>query len=193
MHPQTIFVVAVLFLLSFFGTARAGYCRAQHILEACLAQQTRQFKMCEYDNWSCKCSSQKKILTCYDNCPDSESRTTQEMQVQIFCGAARGKDYNENLLEHLTKPAKAGVELPATTSAQPATPVPPPKPTPKTADDDDDMMNGFGGLTPGKGIRGKGPNGNGGVMLVNENGVAKQAIVGAHVAAVGVAAMALAI
>ncbi|KAJ2549425.1 hypothetical protein EV175_004454, partial [Coemansia sp. RSA 1933] len=68
--------------------------------------QNLQFKKCEYDEWQCKCHAQKKILTCYDNCPDSENRTLQEMQVQIYCAAVNGKEYNSELIDRMTRPAK---------------------------------------------------------------------------------------
>ncbi|KAJ1729133.1 Phospholipase D1 [Coemansia sp. Benny D160-2] len=87
-------------------TAAAGACRAQNILTACLNMQSLQFKKCEYDDWQCKCHGQKKILTCYDNCPDSENRTLQEMQVQIYCAAVNGKEYNSELIDRMTRPAK---------------------------------------------------------------------------------------
>ncbi|KAJ2670923.1 hypothetical protein GGI25_005675 [Coemansia spiralis] len=103
--------------------------------------QNLQFKKCEYDDWECKCHSQKKVLTCYDNCPDSENRTLQEMQVQIYCAAVNGKEYNRELIDRMTRPAKivADEDQQAPTHApvnnagsqKPAAPAPPP-PQPQT-------------------------------------------------------------
>ncbi|KAJ1941676.1 hypothetical protein EC988_006698, partial [Linderina pennispora] len=91
-------------------------------------------------------------------------------------------------------PAKAGVEHPAISSTKPAPPAPPaPKPAPTTADQDDDVVRDFGGLKPAKGGRGVGPNGSGGVVLVNDSAAVRQAVIGVLGAVVGLATFALAI
>ncbi|KAJ1666315.1 hypothetical protein IW140_005203 [Coemansia sp. RSA 1813] len=100
--------------------------------------QNVQFKQCEYDNWQCKCHGQKKILTCYDNCPDSENRTLQEMQVQIYCAAVNGKEYNSELIDRMTRPAKIVADeeqqappthAPGANKDSPKKPAPPPTQT----------------------------------------------------------------
>ncbi|KAJ2035689.1 hypothetical protein H4S03_004139 [Coemansia sp. S3946] len=86
--------------------------------------------MCDYDNWECKCHSQKKILTCYDNCPDAENRTLQEMQVQIYCAALGGREFNSEMMDRMTRPARIVVDdqPPPTQAAIPQAPPPPPPP-----------------------------------------------------------------
>ncbi|KAJ2648155.1 hypothetical protein IWW40_004133 [Coemansia sp. RSA 1250] len=127
--------LAVLFVVC--GCVAGERCRAQNILEACLRMQQLQFKSCEYDDWKCKCHAQKKILTCYDNCPDSENRTLQEMQVQVYCAPMNGKEFNSDLIDRMTRPARivADDQMPARSSDKDAAPQPapsappPPKPT----------------------------------------------------------------
>ncbi|KAJ1735210.1 hypothetical protein LPJ61_000668 [Coemansia biformis] len=84
----------------------AGPCRAQNILDACLRMQQLQFKSCQYDEWQCKCHGQKKILTCYDNCPKLEARTLQEMQVEVFCAPLNGKIFDSEMIDKMTRPVK---------------------------------------------------------------------------------------
>ncbi|KAJ2294495.1 hypothetical protein IW141_000336 [Coemansia sp. RSA 355] len=116
-------------------------CRAQNILDACLRMQHLQFKSCDFDAWQCKCHGQKKILTCYDNCPDLEERTLQEMQVQVFCAPLNDKELNSEIIDRMTRPAKVVAEdqptaHPAAKKADPA-PAPAPAPAPKPTSDDD--------------------------------------------------------
>ncbi|KAJ2711958.1 hypothetical protein H4R19_003000 [Coemansia spiralis] len=85
--------------------------------------QQLQFKSCDYDAWQCKCHGQKKILTCYDNCPSLEARTLQEMQVEVFCGPLNGKIYDKETIDKMMRPAKL-TQHPthATSSASSASP-----------------------------------------------------------------------
>ncbi|KAJ1799519.1 hypothetical protein LPJ59_001766 [Coemansia sp. RSA 2399] len=115
--------------------------------------QNLQFKKCEYDEWQCKCHAQKKILTCYDNCPDSENRTLQEMQVQIYCAAVNGKEYNSELIDRMTRPAKVVADEeqqgPPTHAPEPKKdsqkPAPPPAQTPNDKKiNDEPLMKGGG-------------------------------------------------
>ncbi|KAJ2004696.1 hypothetical protein GGI04_002518 [Coemansia thaxteri] len=121
--------------------------------------------MCAYDNWECKCHSQKKIMTCYDNCPDAENRTLQEMQVQIYCAALSGKGYNSELIDRMTRPAKvvADDQPPPTHAAAPQ--APPPAAPPKANDADDAWAGGRGG---GRGL------GNGNVSIVRDDAARSQ-------------------
>ncbi|KAJ2734573.1 hypothetical protein IW152_002230 [Coemansia sp. BCRC 34962] len=139
----------------------ASSCRAQNILDACLSMQNKQFKMCNYDNWECKCLSQKKILTCYDNCPDAENRTLQEMQVQIYCAALGGREFNSEMMDRMTRPARilADDQPPPTQEAKPQAP---PPLAPAALPRDDDQW--------GKGARGgAGGQGGGNVVMVNDS------------------------
>ncbi|KAJ2840295.1 hypothetical protein FBU31_000531 [Coemansia sp. 'formosensis'] len=116
--------------------------------------------MCDYDNWECKCHSQKKILTCYDNCPDAENRTLQEMQVQIYCAALGGREYNSEMMDRMTRPARilADDQPPPTQAAQPQAPPPPPPPPVAPSKNESEW---------GAGARGG--QGGGNVVVVNDN------------------------
>ncbi|KAJ2813766.1 hypothetical protein H4S07_000433 [Coemansia furcata] len=116
--------------------------------------------MCDYDNWECKCHSQKKILTCYDNCPDAENRTLQEMQVQIYCAALGGREYNSEMMDRMTRPARilADDQPPPTQAAQPQAPPPPPPPPVAPSKNEGEW---------GAGARGG--QGGGNVVVVNDN------------------------
>ncbi|KAJ1828255.1 hypothetical protein LPJ56_001219 [Coemansia sp. RSA 2599] len=148
---------AILIMLAERTVAASKQCRAHNILDACLAMQQKQYRQCAFDDWECKCHSQKKILVCYDNCPDAENRTLQEMQVQIFCAAVNGKEYNSELIDRMTRPARVVADDagPPTQAAaeQPkgAAAAAPPAPAAK----DDDGEDGFG-------VRGSGRKGSGG-------------------------------
>ncbi|KAI8321153.1 hypothetical protein GQ54DRAFT_312029 [Martensiomyces pterosporus] len=157
-------------------------CRAQNILEACLVMQQRQFKGCEYDNWECKCSSQKKILTCYDNCPDSESRTIQEIQVQIFCGALNGREYNSELMDRMTRPAKieADEQAPSVVpQSQAAAPPPPSQPKASKGSDTDGQGSDQWASDGGGGVGGRRnkAQGGGNISLVADSSAAETALV----------------
>ncbi|KAJ2161744.1 hypothetical protein GGF46_001248 [Coemansia sp. RSA 552] len=105
--------------------------------------QNKQFEHCMYDEWECKCHGQKKILTCYDNCPESENRTLQEMQVQVYCAALNGKELGSAAIDRMTRAARgvadddAEEERPTSAPAQPG-PAPPPPPAAKPSSDDAD-------------------------------------------------------
>ncbi|KAJ2847707.1 Phospholipase D1 [Coemansia erecta] len=148
MRQKTSWLLLLLFaaiqLISTSNTALASkQCRAQNILEACLAMQNKQYKQCAFDDWECKCHGQKKILVCYDNCPDSENRTLQEMQVQIFCAAVNGKEYNSELIDRMTRPARivaddAGPPTMAPEQPKGAAPAPADKPQANKDDEGDE-------------------------------------------------------
>ncbi|KAJ2337551.1 Phospholipase D1 [Coemansia sp. RSA 2681] len=170
MYGTSLFAVAAL-VFGFGEQVRAGTCRAQNILDACLSMQSKQFKMCDYDNWECKCHSQKKILTCYDNCPDDENRTLQEMQVQIYCAALGGREFNSEMMDRMTRPARilADDQPPPTqaaaAAAKPQSPPPPPPPAAAPKDNDDAWgAGGHGGA--------RGQSGGGNVSIISDNAAA---------------------
>ncbi|KAJ2523312.1 hypothetical protein H4217_000173 [Coemansia sp. RSA 1939] len=63
-------------------------CAAQNILDNCLSQQRTVFSMCSYADWGCKCSAQKAIAGCFNNCPMDEAKPSHEGQIIVFCNAA---------------------------------------------------------------------------------------------------------
>ncbi|KAJ2697312.1 hypothetical protein FB645_005947 [Coemansia sp. IMI 203386] len=150
---------AVLLMVGQHTALASKQCRAHNILDACLVMQQKQYKQCAFDDWECKCHSQKKILVCYDNCPDSENRTLQEMQVQIFCAAVNGKEYNSELIDRMTRPARVVADDPGppTQAAEPpkgAAAAPGEKPQASKDDDGDDGLGGRGSGRKGSGGHG---------------------------------------
>ncbi|KAJ1801006.1 hypothetical protein LPJ59_000639 [Coemansia sp. RSA 2399] len=63
-------------------------CAAQNIVDNCLSQQKTVFSMCSYSDWACKCSAQKAIAGCFNNCPMDDSKSSYEGQIIVFCNAA---------------------------------------------------------------------------------------------------------
>ncbi|KAJ2787532.1 Pre-mRNA-splicing factor cef1 [Coemansia interrupta] len=121
-----------------------------------MAENLERSLQAEYQEL-CKCHSQKKILVCYDNCPDSENRTLQEMQVQIFCAAVNGKEYNSELIDRMTRPARIVADDPQPTRAAPEQqqqqppPPPPPNKAPDADRDDDGVFGGRASARKGAG------------------------------------------
>ncbi|KAJ2867214.1 hypothetical protein GGI22_001117 [Coemansia erecta] len=63
-------------------------CAAQNILDNCLSQQKTVFSMCSYSDWACKCSAQKAVAGCFNNCPMDDAKSSYESQIIVFCNAA---------------------------------------------------------------------------------------------------------
>ncbi|KAJ2081964.1 hypothetical protein H4R24_001943 [Coemansia sp. RSA 988] len=162
------YILAVLCMAGRNVDAGGSQCRAQNILDSCLKMQQLQFKSCEYDDWECKCHGQKKVLTCYDNCPESENRTLQEMQVQVFCAALSGNGFNTEMIDRMTRAARivADDQPPPThapANSAPAPQAPAPKPT--SASEDDSWNRGK------KGANGRDKD-NSGFSVINDDAAA---------------------
>ncbi|KAJ2718412.1 hypothetical protein GGI07_005772 [Coemansia sp. Benny D115] len=156
--------------------AGRGTCRAQNILEACLAMQHKQMRACAYDNWECKCHAQKKVLTCYDNCPESENRTLQEMQVQVYCMAVDGRGYDSDVVDRMTRAptdSDRSQQAPANDSKKQASPPPPPPPPPAApqAPPKDDLYD-----IDGRGNKRSGNRGSSNYSLVDDIGAATDSL-----------------
>lgn len=46
------------------------------IITNCLASTSIRVSACDSQDWNCLCDNQRAVLTCYDNCPSCESKST---------------------------------------------------------------------------------------------------------------------
>jgi hypothetical protein len=69
------------------GGDKSG-CAAQNIVDACKATIQTEIDKCEGNDWMCLCDNYTNLLTCYNNCPDSEEKAPVQNQVTQFCNAA---------------------------------------------------------------------------------------------------------
>lgn len=58
------------------------------IVDACVDQYQKQVDDCKGDDWICLCDNYTNLLTCYNNCPDSNEKPPVQNQVTQFCNAA---------------------------------------------------------------------------------------------------------
>jgi hypothetical protein len=63
-------------------------CDAQNIVDACRAGIQTQIDKCDGNDWMCLCDNYTNLLTCYNNCPDSNEKPPVQNQVTQFCNAA---------------------------------------------------------------------------------------------------------
>lgn len=75
---------------SFASTALADKCAAQNIVDACVSGYKARIDACNKNgnDWICLCDVYTDVLTCYNNCPDSNERSPVSNQVTSFCTAA---------------------------------------------------------------------------------------------------------
>lgn len=69
-------------------TGSSSECQAQNIVDACRAGIETQIEKCEGTDWICLCDNYSNLLTCYNNCPDSNERPPVQNQVTQYCNAA---------------------------------------------------------------------------------------------------------
>ncbi|KAK3294991.1 uncharacterized protein B0H64DRAFT_444018 [Chaetomium fimeti] len=70
-------------------------CGADYIVESCLSSETAKLDDCGAEDWGCRCTQWKSIVTCYNNCPNDPRKNTSDGQRQIFCGYASQYPSNE--------------------------------------------------------------------------------------------------
>ena len=63
-------------------------CAAQNIVDACREGIQKQVDACKANDWMCLCDNYTNLLTCYNNCPDSNERPPVQNQVTSYCNAA---------------------------------------------------------------------------------------------------------
>lgn len=63
-------------------------CEAQNIVDACREGIQKQIDGCEGNDFICLCDNYTNLLTCYNNCPNSNERPPVQNQVTQFCLAA---------------------------------------------------------------------------------------------------------
>ncbi|KAF2204789.1 hypothetical protein GQ43DRAFT_122631 [Delitschia confertaspora ATCC 74209] len=103
--------------------AAQSSCAAQYIVDKCKKMIQAQIDDCEPLDWVCKCDQYTNLLTCYNNCPDSQEKYPVQNSVTQYCAAAA--------------PAKASmssVMKTASSVSQPSTPTA--SPTSSSSDDD---------------------------------------------------------
>lgn len=69
-------------------TGTSSSCQAQNIVDACRSGIQAQVDKCGANDWVCLCDNYTNLLTCYNNCPDSNERPPVQNQVIQFCNAA---------------------------------------------------------------------------------------------------------
>lgn len=81
-------LLAALFGLA--STALAADCAAQNIVDACVEGYEPRIEKCQANgnDWICLCDVYRDVLTCYNNCPDSNEKSPVQNQVTSFCTAA---------------------------------------------------------------------------------------------------------
>ena len=72
------------------ANSAATGCAAQNIVDTCVAGYQDRIRACEAksNDWVCLCDVYTDVLTCYNNCPESNSRSPVQNQVTSFCQAA---------------------------------------------------------------------------------------------------------
>lgn len=75
---------------AFATSAFAADCAAQNIVDACVSGYQSRIDACNKNgnDWICLCDVYTDVLTCYNNCPNSNERSPVQNQVQSFCTAA---------------------------------------------------------------------------------------------------------
>ena len=86
---RTTTILAALTALASTALA-ADKCQAQNIVDACVSGYQDRIKGCQQksNDWICLCDVYRDVLTCYNNCPDSNEKPPVQNQVTQFCTAA---------------------------------------------------------------------------------------------------------
>lgn len=77
-----------------FAAAQSSECEAQNILDACKATIQSQIDKCGGNDYICLCDNYTNMLTCYNNCPNDENKSTVQNQVTAYCVAAAPYVFN---------------------------------------------------------------------------------------------------
>lgn len=87
MHFSTVVSFgALLFTVVNAQTTTDTKCNAQNILDTCVKQFKPQVEACSTTDYSCSCQGYTNLLTCYNNCPDDQTRFSIDQQKSLFCG-----------------------------------------------------------------------------------------------------------
>lgn len=87
---STTLLAGLIALTSTAFAASSDECQAQNIVDACVEGYTERIKRCQdkSNDWICMCDVYRDVLTCYNNCPNSNEKPPVQNQVTQFCTAA---------------------------------------------------------------------------------------------------------
>lgn len=63
-------------------------CQAQFIVDQCLKDQQSRVDACGSNEWVCLCQVYTDIMTCWNNCPDSDAASGDASSKTSYCNAA---------------------------------------------------------------------------------------------------------
>ncbi|KAH9881376.1 hypothetical protein IAQ61_000100 [Plenodomus lingam] len=116
--------IALTFSATASLVAAQDKCQAQNIVDACVSGFQSRIDACNQkpNDYVCMCTVYTDVLTCYNNCPDSNEKPPVQNQVTQFCQAA------EPLLAAQSASMASAASVAATQSRAPtpanATPTP---------------------------------------------------------------------
>ncbi|KAF4313717.1 hypothetical protein GTA08_BOTSDO00989 [Botryosphaeria dothidea] len=82
------FVAAQSSTSSASSSTSTSSCQAANIVTACVDGIKPRTEGCGGNDWDCLCSAYTDLLTCYNNCPNDQTRSSVQNQVTQFCNAA---------------------------------------------------------------------------------------------------------
>jgi len=84
MRSTAVFAFALLAVAT--QVAAQTRCSAQNILDTCIKTYQPRLDKCTGNNWECYCQESRNILTCYNNCPDTDASGPKN-QAESYCNA----------------------------------------------------------------------------------------------------------
>ncbi|KAI9657528.1 MAG: hypothetical protein M1831_004144 [Alyxoria varia] len=82
-------LTAFLFLAGASVAVAQQKCLAQNILDKCVRDQTARVEDCGANEWSCLCTTQTDLATCYNNCPNDPKGSSVDQTKTVYCNAAK--------------------------------------------------------------------------------------------------------
>ncbi|KAF2461455.1 hypothetical protein BDY21DRAFT_368673 [Lineolata rhizophorae] len=67
-------------------------CEAQNIVDSCLATTQIQVDGCDANDWQCLCDAYEQVVTCWNNCPNSDQAFGDEQTKTSYCNAAEAQN-----------------------------------------------------------------------------------------------------
>jgi len=101
------------------ATPSSSGCQAQNIVDACRKTIQGQIDSCKDNDWICLCEQYTNLLTCYNNCPESNERPPVQNQVTSFCNAAAPLKSSSSAEAATKTPSSSGSQSTLATSGSP--------------------------------------------------------------------------